>query len=81
MQERLDGGEDGCNIIRWAPSGLEDVEADAAVSVHVRVEHAAHKLDEGGFVRVCFVEFEGQLEDTIFKRGLLGSKIRIRKIL
>ena len=46
VQQRLDGGEDGGDVVGGGPAVLEDVQADPAVSVHVRVEHLAHKPDK-----------------------------------
>ncbi len=39
----MDGGEDGGHVVGRGPAVLQDVQADPPVSVHVRVEHFAHK--------------------------------------
>ena len=45
VQQRLDGGEDGGDVVGGGPAVLQDVQADPPVSVHVRVEHLADKPD------------------------------------
>lgn len=45
---------------------MEDVQADAAVRIDVRVEEAAHKLDDGGLVGVVFSEMHGEFEGATF---------------
>lgn len=68
MQEALDTRQDGSDVVRRTPSVLQNVEAQLAVRIHVRVEHAREKLHGGGFVRVALVERQQQLERAVLER-------------
>lgn len=68
VEEGLDGGQDGGNIVCGGPSVLEDVETELAVGVDVWMEHAGEELDGGRLVGVGFVECEGELEGAVFER-------------
>jgi len=52
VEEALDGGEDGCDVVGGRPSVLEDVETELAIGVDVGVEHPREEFDGGGFVGV-----------------------------
>ena len=56
VQQTLDGGEDGGHVVRGRPAVLEDVKANAAIGIHVGVEHLGNKADRGRLVRVFFSE-------------------------
>ena len=43
VQQGLNGGEDGRHVVGGGPAVLEDVQADPAVRVHVRVEHFTYE--------------------------------------
>jgi hypothetical protein len=58
VQKTLDTRQDCRYIIRRTPAVLQDIEAELAVGVDVRVEHLAEELDDGRFVRVRLVEGE-----------------------
>ena len=46
VQEGLDRGEDGRHVVCGGPAVLEDVQTNAPVSVHIRVEHFTHKPEK-----------------------------------
>ncbi len=52
----------GGDVVDGAPVALQDVEADAAVVVHVGVEQFGDELHERGLVRVVLAEVEHELE-------------------
>ncbi len=56
VQQGLDGRQDGRDVVGGAPPVLQDVQADAAVRVHVRVEHAADEAHRRRLVRVLLRE-------------------------
>ena len=64
----LDGGEDGSDVISRAPPVLQDVQADVAAGVDVRVEDPVGELDDGCFVRVVLVKVQAEPEDTVGER-------------
>ena len=76
VQQRLDGGEDGGDVVGGAPPVLEDVEADAAVRVDVGMEHLGQELHHRRLVGILLAELQGQLECSI-----LTSVVRIKYIL
>ena len=45
-------GEDGGHVVCGGPASRQNVQADRPVSIHVRVEHLAHKSKES--VNVAF---------------------------
>ena len=65
--QRLDAGENGRNIISWAPAVLKDVQADPAVSIDVGMEHLGEELDNRRLVGVFLTELHGQLESSILR--------------
>ena len=67
VQETLDGSEDGGNIVRGGPSILEDIQAELAVRVHVRMEHAREELDGRWLVRIRLVKGQHELECAVFE--------------
>lgn len=70
MQQALNTRQDGGNVVRRAPSVLEDVQAELAVRVDVRVEHAAEELDRWGLVRVRFVKGQDEAKGAVLERGV-----------
>ena len=46
VQKRLDRGKDGRHVVCGGPAVLEDVQTNAPVSVHIRVEHFTHKPEK-----------------------------------
>jgi len=74
MEEGLDGGEDGCHVVSWAPAGGEDIKAEGAIGVDVWVENLADEADVWGFVGVVLIKVHGEFEDTILKRRFRRSK-------
>lgn len=64
----LNTRQDGGNIICWAPAVLEDIKAELAGSVHIRMEHLADEFDTGRLVGILFLEVHHQAECTIFER-------------
>lgn len=65
----LDAGQDGGDVVRRAPSVLEDVETDLAGGIDVRMEHLGDELDTWRFTRVRFFELQHQFERAV----LVGS--------
>lgn len=78
VQEGLDGREDRGDVVGGRPAVLEDVEAQLAVRVDVRVEHAREELDGWRLVGVGLVEGEQELEGAVFE-GRLGWIVEIDK--
>jgi len=74
VQQTLYTGEDGGDIVCGRPAVLPDVEAEFAVGVHVRMEHAREEFDSRGFVGVGLVEGQQQLEGSIFEWCVAGAK-------
>ncbi|KAI0564068.1 ubiquitin conjugating enzyme E2 [Gracilaria domingensis] len=72
-KQRLDGEQDGSNLQGWAPLVLENVEADAAETIDVRVVDAGEKANFGRGHGVVFREEELELEATGGVRGLLRA--------
>lgn len=62
------------HIVGWTPSVLQDVEADAPVSVHVGMEHFRHEPDRGGFVGVFFREFYCELKGAVLEGRVVRAK-------
>ena len=63
--QRLDAGEDSRHIIGWAPAVLEDIQADASISIDVGMEHLGKEFHHRGLVRVLLTELHSQLESSI----------------
>ena len=74
--QRLDAGEDGGHVVGGAPPVLQDVEADAAVSVDVGVEHLRRELHHRRLVRVLLAELQRQLEGAVLEHNDGLSKVR-----
>jgi len=70
MKQTLDARQDCSDVVCGRPSVLQDVKAELAVCVHIRVEHAREELDGRRLVGVRFVEGQEELEGTIFEWGL-----------
>ena len=77
--QRLDAGEDGGHVVGGAPPVLQDVEADAAVSVDVGVEHLRRELHHRRLVRVLLAELQCQLEGAVLEHNDGLSKVRACK--
>lgn len=56
------------NVVCWRPPILEDIQAQFACAVNVRVKHLANKLDAGRLVRVGFFEVHDKAKGAVFKR-------------
>lgn len=79
MQQTLDARQDRRHIIRRGPAVLQDVEAELAVGVDVRMEHAREEFDSGRLVWVGFVEGECQLEGAVFERRFSWQRMSQRR--
>lgn len=64
----LDTRQNGSHVICWAPSVLQDIEAELAGAVDIGVKHLADKFDAGRLVGVLFLEVHHQAEGSIFER-------------
>lgn len=62
--------QDGCNIIRGAPPVLQDVQAQLARSVYIRMEHRADELDRRRLVGILFFEVHDKSECAILERSV-----------
>lgn len=71
VEERLDGGEDGGDIVGGTPAVLEDVETEISVGVDVGMDHFGEKLDRGRVVGVRLFKGEDETEGAVFK-GRIG---------
>ncbi len=69
----LNRGEDGRNVIDRTPLILQNVEADAAVGIHVWVKALGHKLHLGRLVRVVLGKGHFQLERGALPRRVVGA--------
>lgn len=58
-------------VVDGRPLVLKDVEADAAVVVHVGMEHGRHEADLGSLVRILLRELELQPECAPLPRGIV----------
>lgn len=74
MQQTLNARQDGCDVIGWRPSVLQNIEAQFSVGVDIGVEHLAEEFDGGWLVRVGFVERENEFEGSVFERGVCGTE-------
>lgn len=64
----LDTRQDCCNIVRGRPPVLQNIQAQLACAIYVRVEHLADKLHARWLVRVGFFEMHDEAEGAIFER-------------
>ena len=69
----LNTGQDCRHIVRWAPSVLQDVQAQFTGSVYVRMKHLTDELDRRWFVWILFLKVHNQSKGAIFKRCVGGS--------
>jgi uncharacterized protein YlxP (DUF503 family) len=68
MQQTLDARKDGRNIVRWAPSVLQDIKTKFSIRVNVGMEHSGQELDSRWLIWVTLVECQRKFESAIFKR-------------
>ena len=72
----LDGLEGTQQVVGWGPPLLEDVQADLAILVDVRVKHALG-VDELNFwrlIRVGLLQLDGEVEDPALPLGVIWSE-------
>ena len=62
--------QDCCDIIRWTPSILQDVEAQLAGGVNVGVEHLADELDSRRLVRILLLEMHHESKGAVLEWGI-----------
>jgi hypothetical protein len=67
----LNTRQNGSHIVCWAPSVLENIEAEFAGAVDIGMKHLANKLDAGRFVGILFLKVHHQAEGSIFE-GRIG---------
>lgn len=67
MQEALDAGQNSGDVVRWAPTVLQNVEAELSIRVYIWVEHPRQEFDSWRFVRVALIEGEEKFESAIFE--------------
>lgn len=70
MQQTLDTGQDRRNIVSRAPAVLENVQAELAIRVDIRVEHFAEEFHSRGLVGIGLVKRKEQLERAVLKRRI-----------
>lgn len=63
-QQRLNRGKYSCYIIDWAPLILQNVQANASISINIRVEHSRHKADCWWLIWIVLGELKSQLKRT-----------------
>ena len=66
----LNAGQNGCYVICWAPSILQNIQAEFASTVDVWVKHLADEFDAGRLVGILFFEVHNKTECTILKGGI-----------
>ena len=52
---------------------MENVQADAAIGIHVRVEHLGEEPDQGRLVGILLGELHRQLECPVFEWRIVRS--------
>lgn len=73
-QEGLDGRQNGCNIVDRTPLVLQNVKADAAICIDVRMEHFCDEAHCGRLAWVVFCELKCQLEGSSFPGRIIGPE-------
>lgn len=73
-QQRLDRKQNGADVVEGGPLLLEDVEANGAREVHVRVKAGGNEFDDGRRVRVRIRKLEGQFVLLAVVDGLLWPR-------
>ena len=66
----LNACQNSGHIVGRAPTLLENVQAELAGSVDVRVEHLANKFDARRLVGVLFFKVHHEAERPVFERRL-----------
>ena len=66
-------GQHGCDVVCRTPSVLEDVEAELARGVDVRMEHLADELDRRRLVGVLLLEVHHEPKGSVFEGGIRGA--------
>ena len=69
----LDTGKNGCHVISWAPTVLQNVQTKLARPVDIWVKHLADKLDAWGFVWVLLLKVHDKTESAIFEGSISGA--------
>ena len=69
----LNACQDCRHIVCWAPSVLQNVQAQFTGGVYVRMEHLTDELDRRWFVRILFLELHNQPKGAIFEWCVRGS--------
>ena len=69
----LNAGQHSCDIVRRAPSVLQDIEAQFARGIDIGVKHLADELDGRRLVGVLLLEVHHKSEGSIFERGIRRS--------
>lgn len=75
----MDRSEDGRDVIDRRPVALENVQADAAVVVHVRMEELRNKFNNRRLIRIVLGELQGELESATFPGSVVGS-VEVRRM-
>lgn len=69
----LDTRKNSGDIISGTPSVLEDIEAQLARGVHVRVEHLTDELHKRRLIWILLLELHDESEGTVFEWRVGGS--------
>lgn len=64
----LDAGENRSDIVRGAPSILQDIQAELARGIYVGVEHLAEEFDLWRLVRVLLFELHDESKGSVLER-------------
>lgn len=73
IQETLDTRQDCRHIVRWAPSVLQNVQAQLTGGVYVWMEHLANELDCRWLVWILLLKVHNKSKGTVFKGSVRGS--------
>ena len=64
----LNTGQDGCYVIRWAPSVLQNIQAKLSRTVDIGMEHLADKFYAWRLVGVLLFEMHYKTKSPVLKR-------------
>jgi len=72
--QNLNWCENCSNVVDGAPLVLQDIQANASISINVWMKHPWNKPNNRGFVRIILGEVKSQLESTSIPWSVLRSK-------
>ena len=66
-------GQNCRHIIGWAPSILEDIQAEFTGGINIRMEHLTDELDRRRFIRVLLLKMHNEPKGTVFEGSVCWS--------